>query len=326
MSYCQIILIRRLQRRNRGPRNQRTQSSSTSDVVPEEIRILKRNARDKEGVGKGPEPRIGDLEFRSKRFGRELDTNRHPAVIKGQEGKQEAIQGFQSTFHGKHKIGSEDRPDAEAKQSGPQSQVKPETRSELKSDTTSEAKPEGKGDGKPVTEPTMEPALETNTKPVAKTEVKPAIKAEVNPDVESSTEAVTKSGFKNDSQLQVKPMAITEVKMTAKSETTSEINGRIEVESKIKKKIEIKIVPKCETKSDSEIELKHGLNCEKIGDKPKKSSVVTNKPYSGKWQHLKHPLQNEWNLWYFHPPKKSEDWSQGQHKCIGFNTIEDFWA
>jgi len=39
----------------------------------------------------------------------------------------------------------------------------------------------------------------------------------------------------------------------------------------------------------------------------------------------KHPLQNEWDFWYFKPNKK-HNWSDNLLKIHSFNTVEDFWA
>jgi len=40
----------------------------------------------------------------------------------------------------------------------------------------------------------------------------------------------------------------------------------------------------------------------------------------------KHPLQNEWDFWYFKPNKNKQIWQDNLLKIHSFNTVEDFWA
>jgi len=39
----------------------------------------------------------------------------------------------------------------------------------------------------------------------------------------------------------------------------------------------------------------------------------------------KHPLQNNWQLWYY-KPDKSKHWADNQLSVTSFSTVEDFWA
>ncbi|CAM0142011.1 eukaryotic translation initiation factor 4E [Umbelopsis sp. WA50703] len=43
---------------------------------------------------------------------------------------------------------------------------------------------------------------------------------------------------------------------------------------------------------------------------------------------VKHPLHNEWTLWFDNPGKKAnvQSWSQNLKEIVTFKTIEDFWA
>jgi translation initiation factor 4E len=43
---------------------------------------------------------------------------------------------------------------------------------------------------------------------------------------------------------------------------------------------------------------------------------------------VKHPLHNEWTLWFDNPGKKAnvQSWSQNLKEIVVFKTIEDFWA
>lgn len=40
---------------------------------------------------------------------------------------------------------------------------------------------------------------------------------------------------------------------------------------------------------------------------------------------IKHPLQNQWTLWYY-DCEKSKAWELCQHKIANFDTVEDFWS
>jgi len=40
----------------------------------------------------------------------------------------------------------------------------------------------------------------------------------------------------------------------------------------------------------------------------------------------KHPLQNQWQLWYFRPDKKNSDWLSNLMDLTTFDTVEDFWS
>lgn len=40
---------------------------------------------------------------------------------------------------------------------------------------------------------------------------------------------------------------------------------------------------------------------------------------------MKHPLQDQWTLWYLEH-KKGMDWENMQHKVTSFSTVEDFWS
>jgi len=40
----------------------------------------------------------------------------------------------------------------------------------------------------------------------------------------------------------------------------------------------------------------------------------------------KHPLQNQWQLWYFRPDKTAKDWSTNLMDLTTFDTVEDFWS
>jgi len=39
----------------------------------------------------------------------------------------------------------------------------------------------------------------------------------------------------------------------------------------------------------------------------------------------KHPLQNQWQLWYYRP-EKNKDWKDNLLDVTAFDTVEDFWA
>jgi len=39
---------------------------------------------------------------------------------------------------------------------------------------------------------------------------------------------------------------------------------------------------------------------------------------------MKHPLQNQWQLWYWKQEKK--EWKDNLLEVTSFNTVEDFWA
>ncbi|RWS12756.1 translation initiation factor 4F: cap-binding subunit-like protein [Dinothrombium tinctorium] len=39
----------------------------------------------------------------------------------------------------------------------------------------------------------------------------------------------------------------------------------------------------------------------------------------------KHPLQNDWHLWYY-KPDKNKQWHENQLSVTSFSTVEDFWA
>lgn len=42
---------------------------------------------------------------------------------------------------------------------------------------------------------------------------------------------------------------------------------------------------------------------------------------------IKHPLQNQWTLWYYDVEnEKNIPWEICQYKIAGFNTVEDFWS
>lgn len=40
---------------------------------------------------------------------------------------------------------------------------------------------------------------------------------------------------------------------------------------------------------------------------------------------IKHPLQNEWTLWYLEMDR-SRTWEEMQNEITSFNTVEDFWS
>ena len=40
---------------------------------------------------------------------------------------------------------------------------------------------------------------------------------------------------------------------------------------------------------------------------------------------IKHPLQNQWTLWFF-KPDRAKGWEENQREVIHFDTIEDFWS
>eukprot|EP00095_Tigriopus_kingsejongensis_P001720 maker-scaffold539_size142544-snap-gene-0.21 protein:Tk01720 transcript:maker-scaffold539_size142544-snap-gene-0.21-mRNA-1 annotation:"eukaryotic translation initiation factor 4e" len=40
---------------------------------------------------------------------------------------------------------------------------------------------------------------------------------------------------------------------------------------------------------------------------------------------IKHPLQNEWTLWFF-KNDRARSWEENQRPIITFTTVEDFWA
>ena len=40
---------------------------------------------------------------------------------------------------------------------------------------------------------------------------------------------------------------------------------------------------------------------------------------------IKHPLQNQWTLWFF-KPDRTKGWEENQREVINFDTIEDFWS
>lgn len=41
---------------------------------------------------------------------------------------------------------------------------------------------------------------------------------------------------------------------------------------------------------------------------------------------VKHPLQNEWDFWYFKPNRNKQNWQDNLLKIHSFSTVEDFWA
>ena len=40
---------------------------------------------------------------------------------------------------------------------------------------------------------------------------------------------------------------------------------------------------------------------------------------------IKHPLQNQWTLWYYEN-EKGKNWELCQHQIASFDTVEDFWS
>jgi len=40
---------------------------------------------------------------------------------------------------------------------------------------------------------------------------------------------------------------------------------------------------------------------------------------------IKHPLQNQWTLWFF-KPDRAKGWEENQREVICFQTVEDFWS
>lgn len=40
---------------------------------------------------------------------------------------------------------------------------------------------------------------------------------------------------------------------------------------------------------------------------------------------IKHPLQNQWTLWFF-KNDRAKGWEENQREVIHFDTIEDFWS
>ncbi|CAG2120235.1 unnamed protein product, partial [Medioppia subpectinata] len=40
----------------------------------------------------------------------------------------------------------------------------------------------------------------------------------------------------------------------------------------------------------------------------------------------KHPLQNQWQLWYFRPGARGSAWEDNLLDVTHFDTVEDFWA
>nr|CAG4638678.1 EOG090X0BMA [Cyclestheria hislopi] len=40
---------------------------------------------------------------------------------------------------------------------------------------------------------------------------------------------------------------------------------------------------------------------------------------------IKHPLQNQWTLWFF-KTDRAKGWEENQREVINFDTIEDFWS
>lgn len=40
---------------------------------------------------------------------------------------------------------------------------------------------------------------------------------------------------------------------------------------------------------------------------------------------IKHPLQNQWTLWYY-DNEKNKPWDACQHQISNFDTVEDFWS
>lgn len=40
---------------------------------------------------------------------------------------------------------------------------------------------------------------------------------------------------------------------------------------------------------------------------------------------IKHPLQNQWTLWYY-DNEKNKSWEACQHQITSFDTVEDFWS
>ena len=40
---------------------------------------------------------------------------------------------------------------------------------------------------------------------------------------------------------------------------------------------------------------------------------------------IKHPLENEWVLWYF-KPGTSKNWNENLKRVASFKSVEDFWS
>ncbi|XP_077470234.1 eukaryotic translation initiation factor 4E family member 1c isoform X2 [Stigmatopora argus] len=55
-------------------------------------------------------------------------------------------------------------------------------------------------------------------------------------------------------------------------------------------------------------------------EEPQPESQVANQE-----QYIKHPLQNQWALWYF-KNDKNKDWTENLRLISKFDTVEDFWA
>jgi len=57
------------------------------------------------------------------------------------------------------------------------------------------------------------------------------------------------------------------------------------------------------------------------------AQINTNEEISKNEIQTKHPLQNEWDFWYFKPNKSDRRlWEDNLLKIHSFNTVEDFWA
>lgn len=64
------------------------------------------------------------------------------------------------------------------------------------------------------------------------------------------------------------------------------------------------------------------MNCfygQNEGDAKKTTQLTINE------LHPKHPLQNQWQLWYFRP-EKNKNWEDNLLDVTNFDTVEDFWA
>jgi len=67
--------------------------------------------------------------------------------------------------------------------------------------------------------------------------------------------------------------------------------------------------PNVENKSDSKLSETTDTTSAEMGNE-----IIT-----------KHPLQNQWQLWYFRP-EKGKDWMDNLLDVTNFDTVEDFWG
>lgn len=69
------------------------------------------------------------------------------------------------------------------------------------------------------------------------------------------------------------------------------------------------------------------MKCLLLHTKVKKDSEnESTKPTTTNEVVTKHPLQNQWQLWYYRPGPKGSAWEDNLLDVTHFDTVEDFWA